>query len=73
MNIFKRTFQDLQFDSKMRSFELLVQKLCLIEFLKFSSLMRYNCVFLSQTRIDGFDHFFNSFDSIYQNSNTIFY
>jgi hypothetical protein len=42
MNMFKRTFQDFQFDSKIKLFELLVQKLCLIEFLKFASLMRYN-------------------------------
>jgi hypothetical protein len=42
MNAFKLFFQDLQFDAKIKSFGLLVQKLRLIEFLKFSSLMRYN-------------------------------
>jgi hypothetical protein len=42
MNTFKRTFQDLQFDAKVKSFGLFIQKLCSIELLKFSSLMRYN-------------------------------
>ncbi len=75
MNTFKRTFQDLQFDAKVKSFGLLVQKLCSIEFLKFSSLMRYNSelAFFRPNKNRRFRSFFSSFDSIHQNSNTIIY